>query len=526
MVRRLVVVIAAAIATAYIFVVSEVVRSPRLEGNAPEIINDVSQLNPVTVQKTIAPTTTAEIIAAIKQHYGSISIGGARHSMGGQIASEGSLHIDMRHFDRIVALSPEEKEVTVQGGTRWRSIQERIDPINLSIQIMQSYSNFTVGGSLSVNAHGRYLRRGPIIASVKSIQVVLADGSLIEADRQRNRDIFDGVIGGYGGLGVITEATLKLADNVKLKRHAETMPAAKYKEYFFSHIREAPDTVFHNADIYPPKYDTVHAVTFSNTDDPVEIADRLIPIGKSYWQERFGYWLIARWRWGSWLRQHVLDPIHYRNESVVWRNYEASYDALELEPASRRVSTYALQEYFVPVERFDDFVARMRNILERHKPSIVNVSVRHANQDQESLLTWARTEVFAFVIYYSQGTNPNAQDRVGEWARELIDAALALGGSYYLPYQLHATEEQFLKAYPRADKFFQLKQRIDPTNKFRNQLWNKYYHPSSRKPATVGGSFFDPTNTFVDFACHFVRNGTKLDAATFAWAVRDYPQPL
>ena len=107
---------------------------------APEIINDVSQLNPVTVQKTITPTTTEEIVAAIKQHDGSISIGGARHSMGGQIASEGSLHIDMRRFDRIVAFSPEEKEVTVQGGTRLRSIQERIDPANLSIQIMQSYS--------------------------------------------------------------------------------------------------------------------------------------------------------------------------------------------------------------------------------------------------------------------------------------------------------------------------------------------------------------------------------------------------
>jgi len=32
---------------------------------------------------------------------------------------------------------------------------------------MQSYANFTVGGSLSVNVHGRYVNQGPLILSVE-----------------------------------------------------------------------------------------------------------------------------------------------------------------------------------------------------------------------------------------------------------------------------------------------------------------------------------------------------------------------
>ncbi|MEY2439634.1 MAG: hypothetical protein QOI34_1019, partial [Verrucomicrobiota bacterium] len=119
----------------------------------------------------------------------------------------------------------------------------------------------------------------------------------------------------------------------------------------------------------------------------------------------------------------------------------------------------------------------MRRTLQHHNVDVVNVSVRHANQDPGSLLAWARTEVFGFVIYYKQGTSAEAQRRVGEWTRELTDAALTLGGSYYLPYQLHATERQFRQAYPRAGEFFQLKARLDPANKFRNELWNKYYRP-------------------------------------------------
>ena len=62
----------------------------------------------------------------------------------------------------------------------------------------------------------------------------------------------------------------------------------------------------------------------------------------------------------------------------------------------------------------------------------------------------------------------------------MIDASLDCGGSYYLPYQLHATEEQFHRAYPRASEFLALKQRLDPTNKFRNELIDKYLQVSGQ----------------------------------------------
>jgi len=54
---------------------------------------------------------------------------------------------------------------------------------------------------------------------------------------------------------------------------------------------------------------------------------------------------------------------------------------------------------------------------------------------------------------------------------------LDLDGSYYLPYQLHATPEQFRRAYPRAAEFVALKRRLDPANKFRNELLDKYLNP-------------------------------------------------
>ena len=106
---------------------------------------------------------------------------------------------------------------------------------------------------------------------------------------------------------------------------------------------------------------------------------------------------------------------------------------------------------------------------------MINVSVRHTMRDPDTLLAWARQECFSFVVYYKQRTSEQARAEVGVWTRELIDAALALEGSYYLPYQIHATSEQFQRAYPRAQEFFALKRQLDPENRFRNQLWDRYY---------------------------------------------------
>ena len=151
----------------------------------------------------------------------------------------------------------------------------------------------------------------------------------------------------------------------------------------------------------------------------------------------------------------------------------------ELEPASREKSTYVLQEFFIPVGDLNSFAPKMVQILQRHNVNTINISIRHAYPDPGTLLAWAREEVFAFVLYYKQGTSHADRHEVAMWTRELIDAAIAHRGAYYLPYQIWGTDQQFHKAYPRADEFFALKAKVDPTYKFRNKLWDAYYHPAN-----------------------------------------------
>jgi hypothetical protein len=58
--------------------------------------------------------------------------------------------------------------------------------------------------------------------------------------------------------------------------------------------------------------------------------------------------------------------------------------------------------------------------------------------------------------------------------REIINVALELGGTYYLPYRLHATVEQFERAYPQARELFEEKRRRDPDELLGNLWYSRY----------------------------------------------------
>jgi FAD/FMN-containing dehydrogenase len=449
---------------------------PWLSWAAPSgiLVNDVTLLNPIWVDRLLTPRTTGEIQQAFAAWVGPVCIGGGRYSMGGQIATEHSLHLDMRQFNRVLHYSPKDKVVRVQSGIRWRDLQSVIDPHDLSVKIMQSYANFTVGGALSVNAHGRYVGAGPIINSVRALQLVLPDGSVVEASRDTNADLFHAAIGGYGALGVITEAELDLSPNVAMERQVHRMPIADYPKFFNEQVRGNGLAILHNADLVPPDFDQATSVTWLTTDKALTVSDRLVPPGQPYNFDQALMWGVAKLPGGQLLRKDVVDPLRYLSHPVVRRNYAASLDVASLGPIATGNSTYALQEYFVPVAQFDAFVARMAAILRTHQAHAVNVSVRHTPADHGAWLAWAREEVFSFVLYYWQRVSATDREEVGIWTRELIDASLSLGGTYYLPYQLHATREQFARAYPNARRLFALKAKVDPSNRFRNKLWDKY----------------------------------------------------
>ncbi|WP_238265847.1 FAD-binding oxidoreductase [Cupriavidus pauculus] len=438
------------------------------------VVDDVSKLDRVHVARIVRPGSSQEVRELLRRSTGPVSIGGGCFSMGGQIAATGSLHLDMRGMNGVVWLDVSRRRIRVQAGMTWRELQDVIDPHDLAVKIMQNYSNFSIGGSVSVNCHGRYVGAGPVVNSIRALQVAFADGRIMELSREINPDIFRAVAGGYGGLGVITEVELELAENCVIARQCERVALADYPAFFREKILSNPHILLHNADLAPPSFDRPLAVTWEVSEKKLTESKRLVPRGLNYAREQNLIWALTELPATHWLRERYADDALLNTEAVVRRNYEASLDTASLEPRTRVFSTYLLQEYFVPTQAFLPFARKMATVLKQYNVPALNISIRHSPADTTALLAWAQTEVFSFVLYYKQRSNEEADEASRRWTSRLIDTAISAGGRYYLPYRLHASPDQFHRAYPQVAEFFQIKNKVDPGNRFRNMLWDKY----------------------------------------------------
>lgn len=438
----------------------------------PLAICNVTHLYSVRVAQIQEVRDAQDVRNAMRAWSGTVCIGGGRYSMGGQTAAANGLQLDMRGMNKLVHLDVGQRVVRVQAGMRWRDLQQEIDPHGLAVRTMQSYSNFTVGGSVSVNCHGRYVGHGPISNSIRALQIVLPDGEIVETSQGENSDLFYAAIGGYGGVGVVTEVELDLDENFKIERTTTTVPLADYPAWFNEQVRMNKDVLLHNADLLAPHFNEAHCVTWIRSDKALTVPNRLTQAKTNYTKEQLLIWAMTELPAGSALRRSVVMPLEQK-PAVVWRNFEASLDVAQLEPWTRNISTYVLQEYFVPERHFIAFARHMSKLMQQMATGTLNVSIHHAEADPNVLMSWAQEKVFSFVIYYKQRLDGRTQDGVGQWTRAMVDLALQHEGTYYLPYQLHATQPQFERAYPRIDLLRRLRAQLGAT-RFTNTMWSRY----------------------------------------------------
>jgi FAD/FMN-containing dehydrogenase len=138
------------------------------------------------------------------------------------------------------------------------------------------------------------------------------------------------------------------------------------------------------------------------------------------------------------------------------------------------LSTDILHEYFIPFDRFHDFTKALSKTVREHGADLLNVTVRDIKKDDDAYMRYAHGDRLALVLLFTQERTVDGERKMQTMTRELIDEALNLGGNYYLPYRLHATDRQMKTAYPMAADFFKLKKKHDPNELFQNQFYVRY----------------------------------------------------
>ncbi len=459
--------------------------APVVETLPPGFVDDASRLNrtavaevwPIPSEPAAAETQLRELLARARRDGLPVSIAGARHSMGGHTIAAGGIVIDMRPF-RSMELIEDDAVLRVGAGARWADVLPVLDARGLSVAVMQSNNDFTVGGSLSANCHGWQSGRPPIASTVRAFRLMTADGRIVRCSREEHAELFSLALGGYGLFGVILDAELRVVPNAVYRPEVEILPADDYADRLAEKTRDATDvgmaygrlcvvpgeetflrtailTIFREVPPGPQGVPPLEPIGYEPLLRAVYRAQIDSPAGKA-WRWEAETRLAGRFAARTYTRNQLLDT-----GAATFRERNAD-------------RTDILHEYFVPPSQANAFLTRARAILPRHDADLLNLTVRSVQTDDDTVLRYADRELLAFVMLFNQPRNAATDAAMATLTRELIDAAADCGGRYYLPYRLHATVEQFEKAYPQADAFFAAKRRFDPDDLFRNGFAAKY----------------------------------------------------
>ena len=456
--------------------------APMTAQNGGIVLNDASELSPTSVARHITVTADPEtqtvetirtMMAEARNAGQPFAVSAARHSMGGQsLAKDGTiLTLDQQWLEADTAA----RTYRVAAGTRWSTVVARLGAIGFSPAVMQSNNDFGVASTYSVNAHGWPVRFSGCGSTVRSVKMLLADGTLVTCSRSENTELFQHAMGGYGLIGVITELELDMVPNSRLDPTFEPVAGADLGLRFaqmldsdlsilmaYGRLDVSLDRFFEDGLLisYRPAVD--------QSDIPVATGSGFVSrVSREIFRRQVGSDWMKHARWWT---ETSLGP------SIAG---EATRNSLMNEPVVTLddldpLRTDILHEYFVAPSRFAEFVALCRDVIPASFQQLLNVTLRYVDTDRDSVLAYATEPRIAAVMLFSQEKTVRGEEDMARMTRELIERVLAIGGTYYLPYRPHASVDQLLRAYPRAVAFAAKKREFDKDLLFRNHLWDAY----------------------------------------------------
>ena len=165
------------------------------------------------------PTSTGEVAAIVRlcaEHRTPIVPFGMGSSLEGHVnAIHGGVSIDMTRMTRVLRLSTEDLDISVEAGLTRLKLDAHLKNTGLMFPIDPG-ADATIGGMAATRASGTTaVRYGTMKDNVLGLTVVLADGQVITTGGRARKsssgyDLTRLFVGSEGTLGVITELTLRL----------------------------------------------------------------------------------------------------------------------------------------------------------------------------------------------------------------------------------------------------------------------------------------------------------------------------
>lgn len=169
------------------------------------------------------PADTEEVIGIVRwanaQRVALVPSGGRTGLSGGAVAANGELVVSLERMQRMLGFDAIDRTLTVQAGIPLETAQAAAREHGLIYPVdFAARGSATIGGTIATNAGGiRVIRYGNTREWIGGLKLVTGAGELVHAGRgliknSSGYDLRHLAIAAEGTLGIVVEATLRLAD--------------------------------------------------------------------------------------------------------------------------------------------------------------------------------------------------------------------------------------------------------------------------------------------------------------------------
>lgn len=176
------------------------VRSTYMRRGAPGIV-----LLPRTVDEVV------DALAYARRQRGPLAVRSGGHGISGRSTNDGGVVLDVSRLDQIEVVDADARRVRLGAGATWGAVAAALAPRGWAIS-SGDYGGVGVGGLATTGGIGLLGRSyGLTIDHVVAAEVVTADGSVHRVDAEHEPELFWGLRGAGGNLGVVTWVEVEAA---------------------------------------------------------------------------------------------------------------------------------------------------------------------------------------------------------------------------------------------------------------------------------------------------------------------------
>ncbi|MGW6691511.1 D-arabinono-1,4-lactone oxidase [Streptomyces sp. NPDC054961] len=409
-----------------------------------------------TPTRVVTPASVGELQEAVRRAAGDglkVKAVGTGHSFTAAAATDGVL-LRPQALAGIQAIDRTAGTVTVAAGTVLKDLNVALAKEGLSLTNMGDIMEQTVSGATSTGTHGTGRDSASIAAQIRGLELVTADGRLLNCSEKENPEVFAAARLGIGALGIVTSITFAVEPVFFLTAREEPMGFDRVMAEFDQHHAENEHFEFY----WFPHTGNCNTKRNNRSLGPAAppgavrawVDDELLSNGVFQAANSLGRAVPA-----------VIPGIaRIASRALSARTYtDIPYKVFT---SPRRVR-FVEMEYALPRERVVEALRELKAMVDRSDLRIsFPVEVRTAPADDITLSTASGRESAYIAVHMYKGTPYQGYFTAAE------RIFTAHGGRPHWG-KVHTRDaEYFARVYPRFGEFTALRDRLDPDRVFGN----------------------------------------------------------